>query len=175
MKCQITVLNETGEKIGMTYERRAVQLVEKGRARWLSERQNAVCLFDSAVQDKKEEETLGIYEPKGNNTNDGHYLTKKDEYAEAEPLSHGMIEEDLYKLAKSRTEERFYLTMHLGAFLVCQIVFLIVGSMHWFLKNIIILADTGWFIGVFMHALYCLAKTTPKKIQKEYDKLSRRR
>jgi len=177
MKPEIAVLSEDGERIGATYERRARQLVEKERAVWAGESRTAIRLLGGTVrietEIQQEEPTMEAYDAAGNN---GRSPAGAAGYVPAaEPVRSAMIDEDLYLMAKKRAEDRFHLIMHWGAFVVCQLIFLILAQVIWRIDHLIAIADVSWLVGILMHTLYFFAKITPGKIQREYERLSRRR
>jgi len=194
MKGQVTVLSVTGDKIGMTYERRAFQLVGKNRAVWADGSRSAIRLSDSHKPDLPpgacadcEKEAISMdhtekSEPFGNGKPAGaHSEEPGAAYAAAEPVRSAMIDEELYVMAKKRIEERFALIMHWGAFAICQLVFLTLNAaFDWYWARrygvtLLWLADVCWLVGVVMHTLYYFAKITPRKVQREYERLAKGR
>jgi hypothetical protein len=183
-KPTVLVLDETGERVGVTYMRRACQLVSQNRAQWLDAEQTTVRLCSPK---KTERNDFMAYEGYNANEQSGgeHEIERYEEPRYKHPAKRGRrdreefyspaeIDAELYEMAKQRVAERYHLVMHLGAYVSCSIMMAICAGVFWRIAPPFGMAVLGWGVGMFMHIMYYFAKANPDKIVREYDKLKRK-
>ena len=158
---EVILRDISGNSVGKTFDRRARQLVEKGRAVWTDSDFRSIRLIDSEEEKKMEFEE--------NRQNPGYYVDERKSSA-----AETAYDETLYKMAKDSVNHRFALIMHMAAYASGCVVLAIFAESLFYgstLSGFIFLCIGLWSMGMAIHTVYYFARVTPKRIMKEYNKL----
>jgi len=160
MSKNIAIVNKKGELLEPTYKKRANGLVKSGRAYWLDDA--TICLNE--MEDFKVSE----YENRAN----GPAPAPGESYAGYEvPPSpyYGYNDEELFKLAKKRVQERNGLIIHVIAYVAVNVFLFFLAWMSGDYWNFLVAG--GWGIGVACHIGAYIFNSGPEAIHAEYMKL----
>jgi len=172
---KITVYDQFNEIVGETFQRRAKQLVLKGRAKWADNAQTAICLLESAEY-PKEEKSMETY---GNDQEHKEYIDLREPAEKVDTSSEDLL---LY-IAKQNVEKLRNLKINIIALPIAAFLLMFLregfgvrlGGVH-----------LDFFIGIFalwsviiVHKFVKYLQTRPSSrhkgdpIKEEYERLKR--